>query len=79
MVKRIKTQSRSKVGTNPKKKLKWEPMKITRIKLNPEQAVLSCCFQPVRQALTGSGSVQCQGPAGSVPCPYGGGGWLSAS
>jgi len=43
MAKKIKTRSRSKVGTIPKKKLKWEPFKITRVKLNPEQAVLSCC------------------------------------
>ena len=34
-----------KIKTKTPKKLKWEPFKITRIKLNPEQAVLSCCQQ----------------------------------
>ena len=48
MAKKIKTQSRSKVGASPKKKLKWEGFKITRVKLNPEQAVLSCCNTTVR-------------------------------
>lgn len=27
------------------KKLKWVPMEINRVPLNPEQAVLSCCSQ----------------------------------
>ena len=35
----------------PKKKLKWEGFKITRVKLNPEQAVLSCCDQARRLPL----------------------------
>jgi len=30
-------------GLRKKKKLPWQRMGITRVKLNPEQAVLSCC------------------------------------
>jgi len=32
-----------KASLSPKKK--WIDMEITRVKLNPEQAVLSCCSQ----------------------------------
>ncbi len=68
MAKKIKTRSRSKVGTSAKKKLEWEGFKITRVKLNPEQAVLSCCEQDSR-ALNDSvaqcilGVYVCPGPS----------------
>ncbi|MDD4294951.1 MAG: hypothetical protein PHP69_05510 [Candidatus Omnitrophica bacterium] len=38
---------------NSKKKYRWEKIKIIRIKLNPEQAVLSCCNGVDRAGNTG--------------------------
>ena len=35
-------------GKSLKKKLKWVPMEICRVPLDPLQAVLSCCNQGVR-------------------------------
>ena len=40
-----------------KKKRPFKTMEITRIKLNPEQAVLSCCEQPEKPEV--SGEQQC--------------------
>jgi len=41
---------------NPKKQ-KWSKFIITKIKLNPEQAVLSCCNFSSKAGVTGS--IQC--------------------
>ena len=48
---------------NSKKKMKWITMEITRVKLNPEQAVLSCCDADNRlKYTTQAGGVQCYVP-----------------
>jgi len=46
----------------PTKKLKWKSMEISRVKLNPEQAVLSCC--------SGEGKAEA---TGTMTCAYRGG------
>jgi len=38
----------NKRSTGAQKKLPWKSMEMMRVKLNPEQAVLSCCDQPNR-------------------------------
>jgi len=45
------------------KKLPWIPIKITRVKLDPSQAVLSCCVAPSRGAVDFHSSIwyQCLG------------------
>ena len=57
---------KSKTKTKSKK-LPWVDMQITRVHLNPEQAVLSCCEQPTRGTqtyATGYPTANC----GSVSC-----------
>jgi len=67
----------TKAGKRTKvlRKKKWIDMEITKVPLNPEQAVLTCC-EHVTRALEGGGVVQCDsgsgygGPCGSPPSVY---------
>ncbi|MDD4294557.1 MAG: hypothetical protein PHP69_03465 [Candidatus Omnitrophica bacterium] len=45
---------------NITKKNNWHCPEITRIALNPEQAVLSCCESVTRQAFVATSSIQCE-------------------
>lgn len=55
-----------------KKRLPWTGFEITRVKLGPEQAVLSCCNVPSKSFVIGGG--QCDND-----CGVGGGwGWSSS-
>lgn len=47
------------------KKRTWEDFKVIKVKLNPEQAVLTCCQNAPR--LSTSGTPQCD----AGPCPGG--------
>lgn len=47
------------------KKMRWVNMEITRIKLNPEQAVLSCCQSNTRNCHSPNGWEQCNGECGN--------------
>ncbi|MDD5070954.1 MAG: hypothetical protein PHV17_09530 [Candidatus Omnitrophica bacterium] len=44
-----------------KTKRPWKEMKICKVALNPEQAVLSCCDSVQRVQLWGASSGQCDG------------------
>lgn len=52
------SQGRSLSKHTVAKKLKWMPMEIYRVPLNPEQAVLSCCSLPGR-GMAAEGFWQC--------------------
>ncbi|MDD5070527.1 MAG: hypothetical protein PHV17_07330 [Candidatus Omnitrophica bacterium] len=42
-----------------KRKKTWKKMEISKVKLNPEQAVLSCCDSAERAVVSGPISLQC--------------------
>ncbi len=47
---------------NKRIKKKWKDFEITKVKLNPEQAVLSCCAVEVDKANKNEGELmQCMG------------------
>ncbi|MDD4294631.1 MAG: hypothetical protein PHP69_03855 [Candidatus Omnitrophica bacterium] len=48
---------------------KWIKPEITRVKLNPEQAILSCCDSGLRGATSVSGGIQCRPPCGVTAIP----------
>ncbi|MDD5069872.1 MAG: hypothetical protein PHV17_04005 [Candidatus Omnitrophica bacterium] len=60
------------------KKKVYVPMEITRIKLNPEQAVLSCCDSVHKSVIDGNPGDQCGGFATTM-CSLSGGGWNDVS
>jgi len=62
-----KSQKRTKSNNNSKKKLPWVSIQMYRVSLNPEQAVLTCCNQPVRGAAMGTIG-QCVYTPASHPC-----------
>lgn len=41
------------------KKKRWKSFEVTKVKLNPEQAVLSCCLTPGRGAIGLNPELQC--------------------
>ena len=57
--KTIKKSGSSNSGKSKKRKLRWIPMEVTRIPLNSEQAVLSCCETPDRGAVYAASGGQC--------------------
>ena len=46
------------IKPSTKKKLKWIPLQIFRVKLDPSQAVLSCC-ESMSKAIFNNGTEQC--------------------
>ena len=58
------SKSRTKIKAKFKK-LPWEDMTVTRVHLNPEQAVLTCCDTSSR-AFGTAGASQCGGLCGST-------------
>ena len=57
---------RKSSATAKSKKLPWVDMALTRVKLNSEQAVLSCCKQPERGMLNApAGQCTFSGPCGA--------------
>jgi len=41
------------------KRIRWSPFTVTRVKLNPEQAVLSCCDSTGRDLAVTTQGKQC--------------------
>ena len=73
-------RERKKLKQTPKKKLKWEPFEITRIKLNPEQAVLTCCDGLSKSMSDCPSGSQCRQEAPWCECiPAGSGDWNMTS
>ena len=61
-LKEVKRMATKKVVV--KKKKKFINMEITRVAMNPEQAVLSCCDSELRAMVYGTMTLQCVvGPA----------------
>jgi len=71
-----------KNNKEPKKKLKWKPIEITRVKLSPEQAVLACCDSVTKgkfQSFTDADGVPRTNQCTPETCPGSGPGQLSSS
>lgn len=54
------------------KKKVWSKPEITKIKLNPEQAILACCSIASAYKKTAPLNNYCSGSSGAQPCGTGG-------